>query len=442
MTNTFRRFSIAMVGVEVLAAGCLFAWRLNSTLPSPPPVDLYVDAITGRELLALPDQFLFDGTAKWRTLGETYMATGFYAKAEACLDRAAECDRHSAEIALSHGYCLERLGMLDEAWNEYRRAAKQGRRELATTAWYRVGRIHLQREQPVEAKEAFEQAGPDHLPSLYQRSRLLVRSGRAAEAEPLLNQLAKGSSDDLLVWQLRAQAARATPSLQLDEAHLKLSASRAAFGFERELTQARLKKAGRNVAAAERLVRLTRDDTHWQNQYLTLLQEAAEAQLEQGNTSGARILLERQIELEELPTARAWELSGAVEFLEKHSDRAWDDWSRAERMRPDAVDHSKLARIALEEGDRPSARRQEGLAHQFAGIESFRSNKLDAARSELRQAVAAGPDLWDAWFYIGECERLLDDRSAAEAAYRRCLALNSTHGRARERLRRLENLRR
>jgi tetratricopeptide (TPR) repeat protein len=457
MKQVPKRFLAALVLVELAVAAMLVARRMNATLPSPPAVEIYTDAITGSELLALPDRFLFDSVEKWRTLGETYMAMGFFAKAEACLRRASAGEPRSAPIALSHGYCLERLGLLEEARDVYRRAVELSRAGAAAEGWYRLGRIHLQREQPVEAAEAFEMAGDGHLPSVYQRARLLVRSGRAAEAVPLIERLSAGHPDDLLVWQLRAQAAstlgqtvaaaeardsveRAARTLQLDEAHLRLATARETIGFGRELAQASAdRSAGRLVACADRLTRLALGDLRRQNRDQSFVQDAAASQLELGNTAMTRRLMERQIEDEAFPTARAWELLGAVEFFENHSERAWDNWNRAERMQPESLDHRKLAGVAMQEGKVTLARRHRGLAHQYAGLESFRKNRLEEAADELRQAVAVDPRLADAWYYLGETERLRDHRSSAMAALERCLNLNPVHGRARAALDRLRH---
>lgn len=446
-----RTLLAVVVGVEVLVALCLVGWRLNSTRPVPPPVDEYTDAITGRELLEAPDRFLFDGAAKWRTLGEAYMASGFFSKGEACFERAAHCAPRSAKIALLHGDCLERLGLFQDAAEEFRRAA--GLELDAAPAWHRLGRIYLQQEDPIEAERAFERAGDDHLASVYQRARLLIRGERAAQALDLLDRIAERASNDLLVWRRRAEAflalgetalatgardaaERADVTLQLDEAHARLVATRARFGIERELQRALAEnEQGRHAAAALRLLPLVDDESRWWNRYPSLLEQAAQVQLDAGDVAGARALLERQIEEFGLSTPRALELHGAVEFLQANPEQAWRDWGRSEQMHPAAIDHRKLARIAERQGDVRLARHHRGLALQFAAFEAFRSNRLNEARSGLREALAADPNLPNAWFYLGESERALGELAAARAAYEHCLKLDPCHGRAWRRLR-------
>ncbi len=451
--NRLRNILAVLVTIEILVTAGLCGRRLASIQPLPPPVELYTDAITGSALLALPDQFLFDSVDKWRVLGEAYMVAGFFSKAEACLQQAVECQPGAADIALSHGHCLERLGILDQARDEYRRAATRGHLEVAETAWYCLGRTFLQLDKPIEAQEALERAG-NHMPSIYLRARLLVRERRALEAEPLLEQLAGRHPDDLRVWQLRARAAellgqieeafdaretaeRSRVTLDLNERpHLK--AIFPEFGFALRLSDVRNNQlTGRTQVAADDMLELTRDETHCVDIQPTILQEAAAYQLELGNGAHARRLLERQIVREGYPTPRAWELLGFVELKEKHSQRAWQNWDRAELMLPGSVDRSRLADTLEQTGDLSAAQTQRPLALQAAGIKAYRSNDLPAAASALQKATSLDRDLSDAWFYLGRTERLLGNRTAAESALRNCLKLHPEHGRAQIELDRL-----
>ena len=449
-----RKLLKGLIGLELLAALLLCCARLNSTLPSPPRVELYTDAVTGRELLALPDRFLLDSDAKWRTLADAYLQCGFFSKAEACLHEAARLDPDSADVALARGFCLERLGMLDEARVEFCRQAQQWPGEVSESAWYRLGRICLQLEQPEDARQAFENAGPEHLPSLYERAKLLVRNGSPLEAAPLLERLAIGHPDDLRVWQLRARAAaalgqseaaaeardrteRARPTLERP-APPELGRVAPDFGLPHEVAIALRQQGAARTLAAARLFELAGDENRVQNRTPNSIQETAAAlQLEVGNVKAARTILDRQIERDGFPTARARELHGFVEFLEGHPQLAWHDWDRAERLRPETIDHDKLAEIAQQSGDALAARRHKALARQYAGFDAYRNNHLAEALTELREAVAIEPELPDAWFSLGQTERLQGNRAEAETAYRRCLRWNPCHGRARVQLERL-----
>lgn len=449
--NPRTRLLKLFVGVELAVAAALFGLRLNSTRIVPPAVEQYSDAATGREIVALPDQFLFDSEDKFRTLGEVYLAFGYFSKADACLRRAGEYAPNSPEIAFAHGFCLERLGKIDEAIALLRRAADRGPSRLAEQAWYHVGRNHLRLEQPDEAIAAFVRAGDSHFPSVYQLAKLLVRSGRLDEAEPLLERLATNLPNELHVMQLREQAdralgreiapedhdalERAQPGLKLDDAPEFLSAVRDRFGLARDVAQInRDRRDGKSAAAAARLIELVRDDTRWANRYPWLLQDAAALQLEARNVPTAKPLVDRLFHEQRCPTPKAWELRGEVEFAEGNLSLALEAWQHADRMRPASDVHLRLASLAHSRGEVANERQHFALAGQLAGIELFRANRITEAQRTLRQAAAFDDSLPDLWFYVGESERVLGRPADAEAAFQRCLELNPDHPRARSRL--------
>ncbi|MFN0050966.1 MAG: tetratricopeptide repeat protein [Planctomycetales bacterium] len=442
-----------IIGLELVGAAVAVGWRLSSTSVLPPPVADSEDATTGRELLALPHAYLIDSGDKWRTLGETYLVFGYFAKADACLAKGAAAQPESAEIALTRGMCLERLGKLDEAANWFRNAADLGTREVAPLAWYHLGRNFLRQERPDEAAAAFEAAGDLYPGSVYQRAKLLVRSGHAAEAEPLLEQLSEQYDNDLRILQLRARAADQTgredlavelrAALNLASARLQVDDTddfqkpiRERFGLPREIARAeRLREAGNARGGAQRLARLVDDDPLWEQTYLYLLQDAAFALLRVENSTSdeiaqARRLLERQIQEQGFPTALAWELLGDVERRSGHVEQARDAWSHAERMLPGASVLLKLAEVEQDQGEVETARRHRAQAAQYAGMELLRQGQLDQAVARFREGVAQDANLPDLWYYAGEGERFLGNTTQAEAAYRRALKLNPDHGRA------------
>jgi tetratricopeptide (TPR) repeat protein len=448
--NPRARLLRLLVGVELAVAAVLFGLRLNSTRIDPPLVDQYSDTATGREIVALPDQFLFDSATKFRTLGETYLAFGYFSKADACLRRARESEPSNSELAFLHGFCLERLGQIDEAVTLLRGVAERRSPRLSGDAWYHVGRNLLRLERPDEAAAAFEQAGEAHWPCLYQRAKLLVRSGRAAEAAPLLAQLTSLVPNELHVLQLAEQAERAlgreiapedhdaleraSAGLKLDDAPEELNEIRDRFGLAREVAQVRSELRRRNVpAAAARLSQLVGDDTRWANRYLWLLQDAAALQLEAQNVLAAKLLVDRLIHEQKCPTPKAWEMRGEIEFAQGNHAAALEAWQHADRMRPSSDVHLRLASLARLGGIADEERRRYALAGERAGIELFRANQIADAHRTLRQALRFDEGLPEMWFYVGECERLLGRSAEADAAYRRCLELNPDHSRARSR---------
>ena len=459
LTMTLRGLLLVTVALEIAGAAAAVACRLNSTAPAPPLVEQYNDRLTGDELLALPGQFLFDSGKKWRVLADSYAVLGYFAKADACYQLAAAADPKSSELACHHGFCLVRLGRLEEALQVYRRLVDLGDRRFSSRAWYHVGGIYLRQGQPAEALAAFARAGDDHLPSLYQRVKLLVRAGEVDQAAPLVGVLAEALPRDVLVWRLRARIAalsgteeelrrardaleQARLELELDEKSESLKTLRARFGFDRDIARARdERQAGNAAAAADRLTRLVRPDTRWDNAYLTLLQDAALVQWEAENVAAARELINRQIDSEQFPTHAAWQLRGACSFNEQNWTQALDDWSRAERMWPNAVDHVKMATAVEHLGNVDAAKRHLSIAGLYSGMNLLREGQVAEARTILKQALELDPENGDLWFYRAECDRLAGDVKPAEAAYRRSRQINPAHGRAAARLRELQQVR-
>jgi len=199
----------------------------------------------------------------------------------------------------------------------------------------------------------------------------------------------------------------------------------------------RAQKSGNMAHAAKLLTEAVRPETRWQNHYWLLLQEAAGIQAQAGDMAMAGELIARQLDEEELPTARAWALRAEVEFAGQHYEQAVQSWRRAELLQPDSIDQIKMATAAEHLGDISSTQRHLALAEQFAGINMFRQNDLANAITKLRQAVAIESDLPAVWLYLGESERQTGHRAQAEAAYRHCLQLDPAQGRARDGLRRL-----
>ncbi|MBI3864747.1 MAG: tetratricopeptide repeat protein [Planctomycetia bacterium] len=454
-----RKLLAVAIGIELVAAVILISMRLGATRPDPPLVAAYHDALTGREILALPDRFRFDGTDKWRTLGEVYLAYGFFGKAEACLARAARADPRNAEIAFAYGFCLERLGKIPEANSEFLRAVATGNSRMDQECWYHIGRNHLRREQPAEAELAFLKAGELHFPSVFQRARLLVRHGRASEATPLIQRLAESHPRDLHVWQLRAQAAlengrdqdaadardeleRAVETLALNDTHIDLDQIRKRMGLAREILRAReLWNSGAAAEAADRFLRLLDADLQSESSFPYLQQDAAAAQVSVGNLEVAKPLVERQFDELDFPTPIAWEMRGDIAFAEGRSDDAQTAWIHAVRMLPTADVYRKLARLAHQRNNESEYQHDLALAGQRMGVDYLQVNQAAKAKAIFREAIALDASLPDLWYFCGESERLLGDRTLAAAAYRSCLELEPYHGRALSALARLEKRR-
>ncbi|MBS0262877.1 MAG: tetratricopeptide repeat protein [Planctomycetes bacterium] len=443
---------IAIVLLECAGSITAIAYRRQTTLPVPPHVDQYNDTLTGDELLALPTRFLFDRPVKWRTLAETYASLGYFSKADGCYRRLAATE-HTPADTFHHGYCLVRLGRLAEARTAFQTVIDQADRRFLARAWYFLGTVHLREEQAEAAQQAFEKAGDDYLPALFQRAKYLARGADPTAAVPLIDQLAEALPQDVHVWQLRSLVAAAgndpavkraaadgleysQSQLALDDLEEFFLSIRRQLGMTREVAAVGdERQAGRATQAAERLARLVNDETRWDNVYLYLLQDAAAVNVQAGNLDAARDLVMRQIDVEGFPTPTAWQIRGEAEFARQNWADAVAAWTRAETMKPDSVDHVRFATAIEQQGTGGNAKRHLAQAGLIASLGMLRAGQFDQARTTLRQAISIDGDLPEVWYYLGECERFTGQIAAARAAYRRALELNPAYGRAASALR-------
>ncbi|RPI79380.1 MAG: hypothetical protein EHM42_12805, partial [Planctomycetaceae bacterium] len=345
--NRLRWLLAAVIAIELAWLAVPVFRRLNSTRIQAPPLQLYHDSATARDLARLPDRFLFDSLEKWKELANAYLAYGHYAQADACLKAAQELDSQSPDVALQRGLCFERLGQLEPAREQFQKAAAGSRGLLSSRAWYHLGRLALRAEDREAATHAFEMAGETHWASVYQRAKLMVRGGQPESGEKLLKTLASQHPDDLHVWLLRSQALaaqgktteaiaandraqRSLSTLVFDDTELYLRPIRRQFGLVRDFAEAREGlRSGSSREAAESLAEALIADPLWSNCYLNVNQDAAELALQAGRPALAQTLLDRQITDLRFPSAKYWEVLGDLALTQGKTELATDAWQRS-----------------------------------------------------------------------------------------------------------------
>jgi tetratricopeptide (TPR) repeat protein len=284
---------------------------------------------------------------------------------------------------------------------------------------------------------------------LFQRAKLQIRSGEAHRAGPLLDRLELNHPEDLNVRLLRSAwaralvqpeaaaraddaAGRARATLVLDDTELFLKPIRRQYGLVRDFALARDQAA--DTQAMRAFSRRILDDPLWRNFYLLTLQDAAALLMSYPHTQWARPLLERQFREQQFPTAEYWELLGSVLEKEDEPEQAWQAWNKAVRMVPNAQRHAQVARLARKRDEPALAEIHERRARLLEGCEFLDANQVENAHDRFQEVVARDPQDAQAWFLLGETERLRGDDEAARQNYEQCLRLNPDNGRARARL--------
>ena len=195
------RLLAAIVIIELLVCAWLIGARLRR--PAPPEPDLaMVDAIAAEQLRERARHVKTAGD--WRDLGEANMAVGYFPEAEACHRIAFDRDRGNANLAFEYAFALERLGRLDDAIREYRRAIDLGH-ERPADCHFLAGRCQMRGENEAAALAEFEAAG-DLPTARYERARIWAHRGQPATSlqlvEPLLHEFPDTIQPAILRYQI------------------------------------------------------------------------------------------------------------------------------------------------------------------------------------------------------------------------------------------------
>ncbi len=206
-----------IVACELVAASALLWWWAVNPPPVPPPEhprpDLSVlDSVTAGEIREWQELVARDTAKDWLNLAEIYVMYGYFAEADLCCRRSIELNPKSRESRFLTYYwwgaALYRLGRTEEAAATFRDAIPYAQGQEVSVCWYCIGLNMLREEKVTEAESEFRTA-EDFFPADYELARILVRSGRAEEAVPILDHLIVIQPKTQKFFQLRARAAQA-----------------------------------------------------------------------------------------------------------------------------------------------------------------------------------------------------------------------------------------
>ena len=434
------RTLLIIVLLELLATAGLVAWRL--TRPQPPQPNLaLVDSLTAADFRELQHQVCWDTANAWRELAEAYTVFGFFPEADLCCRRAAELDPDSFDTFYLWGMVLDRLGRTSESIDTFRQSIEFANAEKSEVCWHHIGRNYLREEKLADAEAAFRKAGSRQFAS-HELAKLLIRSERADQAVPLLDNLIADHSDIHNHYQLRARAARALGdrraaadyrdraerapiSMETDPIIEHLHSRTRHYGVFRRIQEGdALASSGQIDKAAARFLEIT------QIKWLPLLvRDLVSIELQLGHADQAIQLLDEQIARDSPNKAPLDALGDAYDQI-GNADKARECWERVVQIGPESQTHRKLAESYSRRGNEQQARRHTGLAHYADGLAAFRNNELPSAVIAFKKAVSSAPQHAHSWFYLAESQRFLGHVKQARNAYHRCLKINPNHGRA------------
>lgn len=433
---------LLVVLVEVVVGGVVLARR---TAPHEVPQadwDL-LDPVTADELRTAVAGCRT--AAEWRDLGERYLAAGCFSEAERCHRVACELDPKNATYARQWGFALERLALLDQANDQYRRALKLRSTESDACRYF-IARNLLRAEAVAAARTLFDE-GKQLPANRHELARLHLRAGRLDEADAQFRSLTlerpRAIQMHLLGYRLALErgdaqgAARhadgARYSLEklqnpFDEEAARVLAVTATLGPGGQWKEARDLIEAQRVAEAAALLRAAAQ----QRDNAGIQELLAELALRTGQPTEAVRLYEDH-QAQRGPAARVFAKLGDAYQALGDAAQARANWERAARLEAgaDLKDvHHKLATSYRDAGDQVAATRHLARGHYYVGRELLKFGYADKAVGYFEGAVREDTALVAGWYYLGEAQRLAGQADEATRAYRKCLDLNPHHGRA------------
>ena len=412
-----------------------------------------MDTETAGAFEAVRKKALEGGSADWRLLAEAYLGSGHYLEAEQCFRQVVHLDATDIQAEYGRGFCLERMGQTSAAIEVFKNTAARADQQLRSTCLYQIGRCYLREENSEEAEATFRQIR-EQSPAAYQLAKLLIRSDRAAEAWPILEEQIVAQPNSLKLTQLQMRAAQQLGNAQLAEelrdqedrseyklnleysqSFISLFASR--YGLSRILSKAmQLKQEGslsQRLSMLDRALNIVRKNELWQ--YRSVYIALAYVNLGLGNTDRAAQLI-AEIRAHTHDDVDLRDLEALVCAANGDEESAYRIWLAAAELNPSAFLYQRLADTNHQI---PNELRQSYQGQQafHEGIDALRNNQPAVSQNLLEGAAKLLPENERIWFYLGEAFRVQNNSEKAMAAFTECLRINPEHWRAKRQLQRL-----
>jgi len=456
----FVRVLLVLFVVELGWCGCIVAQRLTRPVPVLPAFKLG-DPLLQEDLRALAEDAERGYSREWIALGEAYLGQGFYSHAEQCFRQAAQLDPQSVLAQASYAFCLERTGRTQESTREYQRLSEFEPTTSISIAsrnyyLYAIGKNYLREENAKKAEGMFRE-NSGFPPADYQLAKLLIRSGRSAEALPLIEANLKQIPDSLLFHLLQTQALE---SLGRDEEALQAAdrGERALhiipLNYNTEYLTPFSKRHGieKEFDAYDSMTEWSDMDHLAQKldevlahiysqqtpQYKASLNNLLEVEYQRKNPERMLEVLEKLNEFG-VENAVTLQYRASAYMLQGKTEQAVSLLERALHMSPTMELHEMLAKYYA--GQNNEEQRDYHLAQSALrlAMHHYQNNQLKAVETAISRSVELDARDPRAWFYFAEIKRLQGDEEAARTAYQKCLARNPNHGRALRKLSRMQH---
>lgn len=460
----FSKILLIVIGLESIGLAFLL-FRRATTLQLPEVNWRLFEEATAGDVRKLEDRILRSkggqtsrDPGQWFEIAETYRAFGLFPQAEYCYRQLQELAPHDPTYLYHWGIVMDLLGQTTEASKRYREAIKLGgpRLERVPSAlaiqycWLAIGQDRLREEQIEPAREALRQA-PDLPKAQWLLARVMIRSGDAEKAIPMLDRLLLKNPEILELNEMRAWAAEelghAEEALRFQDLALRSSRHLERMEPTFQSVQKRRDAMGASAAyhqsiAAEKKGQLEEAATLARKSLNASWEEAKAVQLAKLETMLGRhqkvIEVMKEANEREGASSRTMNVIGVASMMLRDHQQAVDAWENACRIQPTSGIYHKLVFAAKARGDRKEAQRYSALEEYFLGRTALEKSDLLTAQRHLETASQGLPDDASISFYLAETRRALGDSAGAVAGYQRCVQINPGHGRARRSLERLK----
>ncbi|QDT88496.1 tetratricopeptide repeat protein [Gimesia algae] len=449
--------AIALILVmELFACAYLFIQRAARPAPMLPDKTL-MNPLFAEDIQPLVEQVTQTNNAyDWMRLGEALLGQGYYSHAELCFRQVADLipDSRLAESRIA--YCLERTGRTEqssELYRELNRSAdlsREAKREQMQ-ALYEIGRNALREEQMEESEKLFRQ-NLGFLPARYQLAKLLIRTKRAQEALPVINESLQQIPGSLKFLELQHRAFLQTGDLKQAEQTAQLleraqhtvplhpgssfiEPFRLQYGIDRHVEEFNTQIGKVPLPELEaKLVKLIDrlegyPSTHRQIFLMRLLEVQHQQQL-------PRKMLETILKLNNMGINNA-----DVLMYRAEATGILGDWNqaavlgqRAGSMSKAADLHQRLADILQQAGQTDESRLEQALTYRLEAMEYYRADQLAEALNKIERAIKLNPADPQCWYDRGLIQEASGEVKASISDFQECLKRAPLHGRARQKL--------
>ena len=375
------------------------------------------------------------------------MSHGYFSEAAATLKFASESEPENDTYLFDYAFCLSVIGEIDESNRQFNAAIKLGHPK-PETAYFFIGRNYLRAESPGLAAEAFGNA-PGIPRATYELARIKFQQGDLKSAVDLarqiLNKYPEAIEPHILLSNVSQRQGDQSSSIKssFDGSNrtqpivspFQIERDRiydfySEIGYGRELKEAYSKIDRRLFGpAVEKLDALLK--VQWNL-------EASESSMQLAKMTGdyekaARLIQER---LERFgPSTKWYSEMGQIRLKLGQKDEAVACWKHGLQLNTDqwAVDCCiHLTKHYDNVNDSISSRKYEAIGAILVSQFSLGQGQIEEARMQAKKAARLNPESAEAHFLVGETN--LKNIEAAKTAFKRCLELDPTHGRAMRRL--------